>query len=559
MSVGMAASAAGEFCDGHHAACIDYARRHLTEEHDHSAHALTDFAIAAGLLALLATFICGFILEHNHIHWIPEAAVGIAFGAMVAYASPEGPMMDAERFDFAFFLTWLLPPVIFEAGFNMNVRAFFDSIVPTAMYAFIGTMLSTFLVGGLVWLAGQYGLCYPMGMLASLTFGSLISATDPVTVLAVFQSIGVKVDLFSMVFGESVLNDAVAIVLSKTLLSFTHEEVTPEAIGGAVLTFAKIFLGSMAIGIGFGMSSAIMFKALHLKEHSHTPFLEVALSFPWPWMAYFLAEALSLSGIVAIMFAGIIMAIYTRLNFSEEASKLASQAYKCLAMVAETFIFVYLGMSIPTFPILEQTTFKLVGYALIACFLGRLHIYFFTWVINRFRTPASIPPPISQAYNFVMWWSGLRGGVAFAIAANVYGQHAFPQSCGGLPLEQRVGPACEGHTDGEAILQITMLIAVFTIIVFGGSITVVANKLGVLAGPGEVAEHDEQHELVVTSHRVLLNSLTRENTFPKEEFQRNDAALTENNKVSFKRLSTAVLSGVRMSRGSRGPGGVEMH
>ena len=63
---------------------------------------------------------------------------------------------------------------------------------------------------GLVYLAGQAGLCYPMGGLAALTFGSLISATDPVTVIAVFQKIGVKVDLFSMVFGESVLNDAVS-------------------------------------------------------------------------------------------------------------------------------------------------------------------------------------------------------------------------------------------------------------------------------------------------------------------------------------------------------------
>ena len=89
-----------------------------------------------------------------------------------------------------------------------------------------------------------------LGLLASLVFGSLISATDPVTVLAVFQALGVKVDLFSMVFGESVLNDAVAIVLSRTLLSFNSPDAHVDAasIAAAVLSFVVIFLGSALIG-----------------------------------------------------------------------------------------------------------------------------------------------------------------------------------------------------------------------------------------------------------------------------------------------------------------------
>merc|ERR1712185_259543 len=78
----------------------------------------------------------------------------------------------------------------------MNVAAFVRNLGPTMFFAFIGTFASTFVVGGLVYGAGQMGLCYPLGMLASLLFGSLISATDPVTVLAVFQALGVKVDLF---------------------------------------------------------------------------------------------------------------------------------------------------------------------------------------------------------------------------------------------------------------------------------------------------------------------------------------------------------------------------
>ena len=177
-------------------------------------------------------------------------------------------------------------------------------------------------------------------MLAALTFGSLISATDPVTVLAVFQALGVKVDLFSMVFGESVLNDAVAIVLSRTLLSFNEPGtvVNQESIMAAVVSFCTIFGGSLLIGAVYGVFSALVFKKLDLRHHSELVFMQSALSFAFPWAAYFTAEALELSGLVTILFCGMIMAVYTRYNFAEEARTLTAQGYKCVAVVAETFV-----------------------------------------------------------------------------------------------------------------------------------------------------------------------------------------------------------------------------
>ena len=246
-------------------------------------------------------------------------------------------MAEHEKFDFEFFMIWLLPPIIFEAGYNMNVAKFMQNIGPTMFYAFVGTFLSTFVVGGVVYAAGQLGICYPLGLLASLVFGSLISATDPVTVLAVFQALGVKVDLFSMVFGESVLNDAVAIVLSRTLLSFNKPGtvVDAESIQGAIILFVTIFVGSLAIGLAYGLSSALTFKALNLRSHN-LYFVEAAISFCFPWAAYYTSEALELSGIVTILFVGMIMAVYTRHNFSETARVLTAQAYKVVAMVAET-------------------------------------------------------------------------------------------------------------------------------------------------------------------------------------------------------------------------------
>ena len=128
-------------------------------------------------------------------------------------------------------------------------------------------------------------------------------------------------------------------------------------------------------------------------------------------------------------------------------------------------MFVYLGMACISFPILTGTSWTLVVVALLACFVGRLHIYVGSSLTNRFRTAQSIPPPISPEYSFVMWFSGLRGGVAFALASLSYLRDDFGQRCGGLPE----GADCPYEmTDSIATLQCTMLIAVFTIFVFGG-------------------------------------------------------------------------------------------
>ena len=214
-----------------------------------------------GILAVGATLAIGHLLERNHIHILPEAAVGVLVGALCAAATTylhDDAMLDGERFNFYVFTDYLLPPIIFEAGYNMEVRPFFNNLGPTCFFAFVGTFSSAAAVGGIVYYAGQLGLCYPLSGLASLTFGSLISATDPVTVLAVFKSLGVQPDLFAMVFGESVLNDAVAIVLARTVLTFNHPGAKEGGAAAALATlvFVAIFLGSTLIGGLAGAASA---------------------------------------------------------------------------------------------------------------------------------------------------------------------------------------------------------------------------------------------------------------------------------------------------------------
>jgi len=170
---------------------------------------------------------------------------------------------------------------------------------------------------------------------------------------------------------------------------------------------------------------------------------------------------------------------------------LTSKAYKCVALIAETFVFVYIGMAIVTFPIMQGTVWAFVAVALGACFIGRLHIPIGSALTNCCRGPESHPPRISGTYQFIMWWSGLRGGVAFALATMVYGENYFPD-------------------DGLAILQTTMIIAVFTIFVFGGSITSVAQAGGVLKTKAEKLADAEAEDEPMSGglHACLMDAFT---------------------------------------------------
>ena len=134
----------------------------------------------------------------------------------------------------------------------------------------------------------------------------------------------------------------------------------------------------------------------------------------------------------------------------------------------------------------EGTVWRASIVALIGCFLGRLHVFFFSYITNLSRSPRSEPPPISLRYQLIMWLSGLRGGVAFAIAAASYAKHDFPSRCGGKQWafgnSEVVKSDCERATvadDGMAVLQMTMMIAVFTTFVLGGLMPTVAERCDV--------------------------------------------------------------------------------
>lgn len=329
--------------------------------------------------------------------------------------SRENELEVRTTFNPEIFFHVLLPPIIFSAGYNMKKRYFFRNLGAIITYALIGTIISTFATGAIV-----YGYTVFMEVPDSfdftecLLFGAMIAATDPITVLAVITDIQVDVDLHALVFGESVFNDAVAIVLYRAVENYLAYQ--PSAMREfdrysslrALGSFFSIFFGSLLIGNGVACANALITK---LTKIGSFPILETALFFVMSYSSFLAAEVANWSGIVALLFCGVTQQHYTYKNLSEESRTRTIQTFDLLNFLAENFIFSYIGLSVFTFTT-HIWDFRFIAWSFLAITVGRiLNIYPLTFFLNFGRT-GKIP------WNFqhMMVFSGLRGAIAFALA-----------------------------------------------------------------------------------------------------------------------------------------------
>jgi len=427
------------------------------------AFALQNAAFLLQLFTLATAFVLGLGIKHLKIHWIHEAGATILLGVLVGLMISGSPdeITDWLDFDESVFFFLLLPPIIFEGGYSLRSREFFANFGAICSLAFAGTTISTFAVGFFVWICGGVGLCYSLPLLHALVFGALISATDPVTVLAIFQELGVNTELYALVFGESVLNDAVAIVLYRTLVNFNNKGVTFISLMESAGFFLVIFVGSLAVGVLFALSATLFFKFLnkHGAHEGHVTLLqknnhiEMALVMIAPYAAYAAAESMSLSGIVAILFCGMVMAHYTVPNLSPETAVNSKVVFKVLATLAETFVFIYMGVAM----FLEEEKWSMVPFVLVAmvgCAGGRaLNVFPVIRWVNQKRRPARRVP---DNHTKMLLVSGLRGAIAFALASTTIRDL--------------------GEASGKVIRTATLFIVIFTVLVVGGSCNYLAAR-----------------------------------------------------------------------------------
>ncbi|XP_017069677.1 sodium/hydrogen exchanger 6 isoform X2 [Drosophila eugracilis] len=375
-------------------------------------------------------------------------------------------------FDPEVFFNIILPPIIFYAGYSLKKKYFFRNLGAILTFAIVGTTLSAFLIGGFMYgcvkLMPKY-LSSSFTFLDTLYFGALISPTDPLTILAIFNDLRVDVNLYALVLGESVLNDAVAIVLSGAIQNYgEHYSNTGEFETTAFLRslsdFFSIFLLSLMIGAAMGCLTALMTKFTRVRDF---PLLESALFVLMSYSTFLLAEATELTGVVAVLFCGICQAHYTYNNLSEDSRQRTKQIFELLNFLAENFIFSYIGVSMFTFP-KHHFDAGFIITAFICAAIGRaVNVYPLSWLLNIKRKPK-----ISSNFQHMLFFAGLRGAMSFALA-----------------IRNTVSDA------RQTMLTATSLIVIFTVVIQGGAANFLLNWLKIPVGVDDETEQLNNYQV----------------------------------------------------------------
>lgn len=221
---------------------------------------------------------------------------------------------------------------------------FFKNLGTILTFAFLGTLTSSLIVAVFIYLFSLTGIhSLALSFLDCFILGAILSSTDPVTVLAIFHDLKVDPKLYAIIFGESVLNDSVAIVLFSTLDTFRSSSLSFKTFANGTALFAFIFAGSLLIGVVTGLLSALLFK--HTQLHLYPP-LESCILTLLAYCSYLLANALQLSGIVSLLFCGIAMRHYAYPNLAVQGKRTTRYMFRVLATMSEVFVFVSLGITV---------------------------------------------------------------------------------------------------------------------------------------------------------------------------------------------------------------------
>ena len=275
------------------------------------------------MLVLLVCTMMKAIIKRLGIQWLPDACLFIIVGAIVG-----GLLRAVNRhvvqdkllsFDTDLFLQILLPPIIFQAALSIDKRAFRRDLFPILAFASLGTAFSAIAIGLITHYLSTWMRATTLPLLDSLVFGSLISSIDPVATLGILSSVGVSQTdtLYTLIFGESLLNDGVAIVLFDTLKVHLGEDAKLDQTmyDDMIKHFVLMLLGSIGIGVVCGMACTIYFWALRGRQSANT---EVMIFFCWSLIPYYIAEGVHCSGIISIMVMGFMLDYYVIGGFQSD-------------------------------------------------------------------------------------------------------------------------------------------------------------------------------------------------------------------------------------------------
>jgi CPA1 family monovalent cation:H+ antiporter len=378
---------------------------------------------------------------------IPYTVILIVIGIALAKLSDAWqPLQPLQEFhltpDLVLFI--FLPALIFESSLNLNARQLIKDIAPVLTLAVPALLISTAAIGTALWLV------LPLDYIVALLFGALISATDPVAVISLFKELGTPERLTVLVEGESLLNDATAIVIVSILLGLYGASADSgwNIAGTAVGQFLVVFFGGVLVGAVFGGIISWM-----MTRFAHEVSAVLILSLVLAYLSFVIAEhSLHFSGVMAVVACAVVFGIFGMPRLSREAVEVMHETWEFIAHICNTLLFLFVGLLVDLESLVGDFWYIMLA-ALLVQVARAANIYSFVPLTEKlFKLPH-----VTLGERHIMFWGGLKGGLAIAIVLS-------------LPVD------LPGR---ELLIHLTLGVVLFTMLVNAPTIRPLIKKLGI--------------------------------------------------------------------------------
>lgn len=400
-------------------------------------HHFNEIFIQILVLLAVSMAVIAIAKKFNQPYSIALVLTGLLLGlARVPFLEAAESFITQSHVFQAIIISLFLPILLGDATLKLPFSHLKEQSRPVLALAFGGTLLSFLLIA----FASYYLLGLPLAV--AFTFGALMSATDPISVISIFKSLGVPKQVVTIIEGESLFNDGIAVVLFQisSVYLLTYLEMGWAGAGSGLLLFLQFALGGMAVGavLGFAFSQLIRF-------YDDYP-LEIAFSMLLFFGSYFIAEHFHVSGVIAVVVAGLIFGSYgARIGMSDKTFMNIHSFWDVITLIANSLIFLMIGLEIRNINFADK--WGMIAAAVILVLLGRtIALYASVFFLKDFP----------RAWKSVLNWGGLKGSLSIALALSL------PQDFAGR----------------DDVLVLTFSIVLFSLLVQGLTIKPLVVKLG---------------------------------------------------------------------------------
>lgn len=372
-----------------------------------------------------------------------------------------------------------LPTLLGEATLKLPFSHLNENKKPIFALALGGTFFSFLIIGFL----SIFLLKLPI--LVSFTFAALMSATDPISVLSIFKTMGVNKKLTTIIEGESLFNDGIAVVLFTIASGYllTYMEMGIAGFGSGILLFLKFALGGLIVGVVFGVLASFVIKPI-----DDYP-LEIAISLLLFFGSFFTAEIMHVSGVISVVVSGLIFGNYgSEIGMSSVTKLNINNFWDVIAFIANALIFLMVGLEINNIDFTGKWMIILLGI-LIVIIARSIAIY----------ASLSFIKEIPLTYKHVLNWGGLKGSLSIALALS-------------LPKD---------FVGRDEILVLTFSVVLFSLIVQGLTIKPLIHRLGIIEQKQSIIMYEELISNIYRCQRAMMDwdEMNRNSLLSQQEYK----------------------------------------